>query len=263
MRSARASTVLLDSLVEAADRLASMIETIDNAKAPALGDWSIGDVAAHVSHALAGDTMLLNAGDASSGFPLTGGMTRDAIAQLNATMLEADPERVPRRLAERIRVAGEDLKGAASALDNEAMRAWLEGIELPVSVIAAHALGEVVMHGYDIGRAASRPWNITEREALLILEGFWFRLMRAIGAAPQEGIGGVPGGVEIRLRGGDATRFDNDHATDCRITADPQAFLLFTYGRRGLLSSFARGRWAISGRRPWLTPRVLKTLRTP
>jgi hypothetical protein len=64
------------------------------------------------------------------------------------------------------------------------------------------------------------------------------------------------------LRGGPGYRISVDDAVaavtepgpkaDCRISADPVAFLLVGYGRTGQWGQIGRGKIAAGGRKPWL-----------
>ena len=50
---------------------------------------------------------------------------------------------------------------------------------------------------------------------------------------------------------------------DCRISSDPAAFLLITYGRTGLLRPVLSGRILVAGRRPWLGLSLPRPFRRP
>ena len=69
---------------------------------------------------------------------------------------------------------------------------------------------------------------------------------------------------ELRFRGGPRYRVAIDDGTaqvgaagptvDCKITADPAAFLLVGYGRVGQWGQVLRGRLVAGGRKLWLGP---------
>ncbi|MGH3848136.1 MAG: hypothetical protein ACRDRT_00220, partial [Pseudonocardiaceae bacterium] len=50
---------------------------------------------------------------------------------------------------------------------------------------------------------------------------------------------------------------------DCHISADPVAFLLVGYGRRGQWGPIATGKLLAWGRKPWLGPRFAALVRNP
>jgi hypothetical protein len=50
---------------------------------------------------------------------------------------------------------------------------------------------------------------------------------------------------------------------DCKISADPETFLLVGYGRIGLVRPAATGKLVAYGRKPWLGLSFKKLLRNP
>jgi hypothetical protein len=52
-------------------------------------------------------------------------------------------------------------------------------------------------------------------------------------------------------------------AIACRISADPAAHLLVTYGRAGPLGPALRGKITAGGRKPWLGLRLPRLFRQP
>src|SRR5207302_2749724 len=139
-------------------------------------------------------------------------------------------------LAERIRTGAERLAASASAHPAEKRLAWVGGVDLTASSIVGHALGETVIHGFDLARVVGRPWTITARDALLILEGFWFPLLASLPPSAPFFEGPVENALscDIHLRGGRKTRFVLDRGglrvedpsetpVDCLISAAPVA----------------------------------------
>ena len=98
-------------------------------------------------------------------------------------------------------------------------------------------LGEQLIHGHDIARAAGVPWPISQSDALLVADGA-VRVLpdyvrpagspgRAMSSSASARRRQVPAGDSGRHRGRDTAH----PPADCVITADPAAFLLCGYGR--------------------------------
>ena len=136
--------------------------------------------------------------------------------------------------------------------------------------MAALLLGEQLIHGLDISRAANIPWTISAADAFLVIPG-------VLTVAPQylrpQRAAGVHISFELRMRGGPSYRMAVDDGTavvtaagekaDCVITADPVAFLLLGYGRISQLSPVLRGQLRPGGRKPWLAMKFGTLLSSP
>ncbi len=105
------------------------MRSIPDASAPSVGSWTVGDVAAHLSHVFRADT------GAIAGRPVPEAtVTAAGMAELNAKLLAGDGERDPARLAGRIgTLAGEfdDIAAGSQAASVD----WLQGTRLPASVL--------------------------------------------------------------------------------------------------------------------------------
>jgi hypothetical protein len=122
-------------------------------------------------------------------------------------------------------------------------------------------LGELLIHGYDVAATTSRVWPITGSQAIAVVEGL-------LPIFPLVYDGSATGGrsidFDVRLRGRSRgigfhcspegiTISDGspDRAT-VRISADPAAWLLVGYERRGQLWGAITGKIVAWGRQPWL-----------
>jgi hypothetical protein len=112
----------------------------------------------------------------------------------------------------------------------------------------------------------------------MILEGFLFPIIAALPPAAfaleARGAGDSGTRYEIRLCGGTgvtlvlgttgiAVEPHSSKPADCRISAEPVAFMLLAYRRIGRLRLILTRRLVVGGRRPWLAGRLVKALPSP
>ncbi|WP_160148939.1 maleylpyruvate isomerase N-terminal domain-containing protein [Amycolatopsis alkalitolerans] len=257
------------ALREVVPSLVALVRSVPDAGSTAIGTWTVGDTAAHLSHAFRFDT------DAAAGRPIPEAtVTTAGMAKLNAQLLAEDAERDPALLADRIRALAREFDGVVS---RAATVDWLQGVRLPPSAVACHLLEECLVHGHDIARATGRPWPIRRAHALLAIEGAAFPL---IGALPptafvnQQKAASFRGRFDLRLRGGGRTSmvFDRGSLTleagcagdaDAHICADPVALMLVFIGRQGIERPLLGGKLAAWGRRPWKLARMLSAISPP
>lgn len=192
-------------------------------------------------------------------------------AAVNARHLTEVPERDLSQLAGLLEDAAEAYLGAAAAADTEARIATPNGLIVDAPTMTSLLLGEQLIHGLDIARAAKSRWPIEGGDALAVVPA-------VLAIAPQYLRPGRAAGVhcsfELRMRGGARYRMvvDNGAAavgaaagqnSDCVITADPVAFLLLGYGRIPMWSPVVRGQLRAGGRKPWLAMKFATLLESP
>jgi Mycothiol maleylpyruvate isomerase N-terminal domain len=252
--------------------LVTLVRNVPDANSVSVGTWTVGDVAAHLSHVFRFDT------DALAGRPVPEAtVTPTGMAEVNAKMLAEDGERDPAVLADRIGTLVNEFDDVASR-SRAATVDWLQGVRLPPSAVACHLLEECLMHGHDIARVTGRPWPIRRHHALLAVEGGVLPLIAALPPTAflnQEKAGSFRARVELRLRGGGRTLLVFDRGSlrlyaagaardvDAHISADPPALMLVFTGRQGLWKPLLGGKLAAWGRRPWKLPRMLTVISPP
>lgn len=259
------------ALREVVPRLVTLVRNVPDAAAPAVGTWSAGDVAAHLSHVFRVDT------DAIAGRPLPpAAVTADGMAEFNAARLAEDGERDPDALADRIGALADEFDEVAARADAAAVH-WLQGVRLPPSVVAGHLLEECLTHGHDIATAARRPWRIRRAHALLAVESGALPLIAALppdAFLDEEKAGTFQARIEMRLRGGGRRTlvFDNGALTlteaavpdvDAHVCADPAALMLVFIGRQGIVKPVLEGKLVAWGRRPWRLATMLTVISPP
>jgi hypothetical protein len=256
----------------AVGRLGALLRSVDDPAAPALGQWSVAEVATHLSHAFAIVPALA--------LPEARPFLDDLWEQPAFTVgrVADDAERDLGVLADLIEVrAGEFLRATGTRAADDPCPWLVEGATVPLTVLTCHLLNEAVMHGYDIAKADRKPWSIDRAHAALILEGFLVPVFQALdpkALVNPDKVAGVRARYDIRLRG--ASRFSMVFAdaamtvegpstgkVDCHLSVDPAAFLLVAWGRISQWQAIPRGQLLAWGRRPWMGLRLRGLVRNP
>lgn len=265
----------------------ALLRSVRNPGAPGVGNWSLAEVAMHLSQAwiivpalaradpaaIAG--VVPGAGDMAGGSPL-----HDVWELGDATSLgvRSDAERDLSALAQRIEARAADYFASCAGAVADETRPWLvEGVRLPLRALTCHLLNETIVHGYDIARADGQRWGIERARAAAVIEGFLFPAIQALGPramVDQERAAGVRATFEVRIRGGGRHVFAFDDGSlsirapssarvDCHVSADPGALLLVAWGRRSQWAAIASGQLTAWGRKPWMAPRLRTLMRNP
>jgi hypothetical protein len=194
----------------------------------------------------------------------------DALSSTYAAYLESHSERDPRALAQRIEVAMAKYGEKARSMQADELVPWHGGVMISVATLSCVALGEALVHGWDIAEAEGRSWPIDRMDATLVLRGMGHVVEHFLTAEGKK----ADVSYRITLRGdGPLTfRFSNGSLevssfdvgpVDCKISADPAAFVLVGYGRIGLAKPVAAGKLVAYGRKPWVGLSFKKLLRNP
>jgi hypothetical protein len=269
----RAYGPTLDALRDAVARSADLWRQTDKPDAPAPGlTWTAAETAAHVIGDLRDYTQALTRH--ANGYMTHPNRPTESpsrlSAKVNARHLEEVPERNLHRLADMLEGAADAYLDVAAAADPSVEIATPNGLLIGPATMATLLLGEQLIHGLDISRAARIPWTIAAADAFLVIPG-------VLSVAPQylrpQRAAGVHISFELRMRGGPSYRLAVDDGTavitaagekaDCVITADPVAFLLLGYGRVSQLSPVLRGQLRPGGRKPWLAMKFGTLLSSP
>jgi hypothetical protein len=254
-----------------ARRAAALVRSVPDPSAPALGSWDAGGLAAHITHVFEVDLDLVN--EVPS--PLT---DLDDLAELTQSRVRDDAAYDLETLATRIETAAAAFLAVTAKVDGHAPRDWMGGARVSASVLACHIVSECVVHGFDLGKAAGRPWSVEREHASLAFQGFMCPMYRALGrpmyAVHQERAGGLRATYDIRIRGGGRQFFvfadggltiedPSGRRVDCHLWIDPRALMLLAWHRIGLAPPLLKGQILAWGRRPWLAPRLPGLIRTP
>lgn len=266
------------ALAEASARLPELLRAVPDPTRPALGDWRIAEVVAHLSHAWLAIPPLA-AGDlagVSAALPPPRGVAfgtasgsvianPEELAALTQGLVDSDPERDLAVLGDRIAAAAKAFCEDFDAGDGRP-RPWLvEGLAATPSMFAGHLLNETLVHGYDLARASGVRWPVENRHAALVVRGFLFPLLEAIAAA--RGGNGPSWTLRLHLAGEQPLDLRYTQAglavcraqgrVDAHLWSHPAALLLLIWNRRSLRSIMMDRQMMLWGRRPWIARRLL------
>ena len=263
------------ALAEAVARTAQLWRGIADSAVPVPGlTWTAGQTAAHMvadmreyTEAL---TRYVNGDDAAINIP--DGSPARARTAVNDQHLINVSERDLHRLADMLEEAATSYLAVASAIDTAERVEILtaDGLVLEPAVMTCLLLGEQLVHGLDIARAAHRSWSIGREDALLVIPAVLSLAPKYLRPSRTKNLNIS---FELRIRGARRYRMaitDDAGAVtvageraDCVITADPVAFLLVGGGRVRQLPVLLRGKLRAGGRKPWLAAKFGSLLATP
>ena len=251
------SYLTLSSSLEAHERatgqFCSLLRTAPDGtlKVPHL-TWTIGETGAHVLGLMRLYPEML-AGVSSGWRSLSVGATE------NARLLADTPEREPQEIADAIDVAAPKLREAFAAYTDE-LATWHAGLRIPPAAIVGILTGDMFVHSWDMATALGGTWTINPPDACLSVAAAVPILTHFVDEEAAQGFSATYG---LQLRGGPAftLEFADGHLTalegraphaDCRMSAEPVAYLLTAYGRVPVWRPAIRGQLVSYGRRPWL-----------
>ncbi len=258
------------ALAAAAQHTAELLRSAGDGSTALRGsEWNVGEVAAHLVVVLRGFTYA--ARDeldlVTPHIPPRAANFRDRLTAVTSSTLALVPDRRPPVLAGSVVDAVDDFLAATTSRsgDERIRTPWYGGdASLSLSVATCLLLGEQLVHGYDIARTIRRPWAISTEEALLLIPVL--QTMMPLAVRP-DAARRAPALYEIEIRGGPSFLVNvgdgvvaidppDSRRPECRITADPVAFVLLAYGRLNHWRLAATGKIVSSGRKPWLAPRL-------
>jgi uncharacterized protein (TIGR03083 family) len=268
------------SVKETGDRFAEMVSSARDPQAKVTTSWSVAVTAAHVTAVAWLDAALLRPDEVPPPIPdladrLTA-TTVDGINDLNDVALHHFTERQPKALADLLRDYVARILDSSEGRDPAEPITWVGGAQLPLIGLFAHLLNEMLIHGYDIARVTGTQWTISPRDAGQFFEQFIVGLARNGTGRLLDG-GGTPRDrrvaveflsdhttpVTLVLRNGRVTAEPPGHDIDVRVSFDPVTFNLMMFGRVGKPRAVLTRKVVVGGRRPWLLPVFLRTVRVP
>jgi hypothetical protein len=263
-----------------ADRFADLLSSAGETRAPAIGTWSVAETAAHVATVAWLYTFMV--APQHPPFPIPGladrirNTTTANLAELNEVTLAHLTERSLPALGVRLRADVDHILRASDGLDPRQRIAWLGDARLSVASVLAHLLNELLIHGRDIARATRARWVYPPQDAAMALELFLFGLLNGDAGrliSRNERVRHRDVTVEVRsrhttpvllvLNDGRLSVEPTGRAVDAHVLLDPAAFMLMLFGRVGRTRTALCAKMLVWGRRPWLLPALLGTVRMP
>jgi putative sterol carrier protein len=266
------------ALAAAVAHSAQLWRSVTDPAAPVPGlAWTAGQTAAHVVGDMREYTEALTRhvhGDHAA-LSIPDGSPARARTTVNDRHLTDVSERDLRRLADMLEETAANYLAVAAdveAIDpsEHAAIVTADGLVLEPAVMTCLLLGEQLVHGLDIARAAHQPWSIGRDDALLVIPAVLSLAPKYLRRSRTKDL---DISFEIRMRGGCRYRLAIANGTgvvtvageraDCVITADPVTFLLIGMGRVPQLPQLLRGRLRAGGRKPWLAGKLGTLLASP
>jgi len=259
--------------------LVEMLASVPDPTKPAVGDWSIGETAAHLCTVTAIDALVAAGIRAPSHLgPVVDRATTVSlgeVADMNALTLECEPERDAHRLAARIDAHVDAIQAAAADVRWDASVHWLGGLTATPAGVLGHLIAEMLVHGFDIARAAGLRYPMSPDAARTFFETFLVDVLESPEIAAFGAGRGASASLswEVRLRGSVPVAFEvadgvirARQATgrvDVRISAEPIAMLLLMFNRLSPARAALTGGVRLAGRRPWRVRRLMTLMTMP
>ncbi|MEV5573203.1 maleylpyruvate isomerase N-terminal domain-containing protein [Spirillospora sp. NPDC052269] len=268
------------SLHETGERFAALVTSAPDPSALATDTWTIADTVAHVTAIAWMDAVLIGPDAPPAPVPdlieRLPDMTVDGVHAFNVVVLDAFAERDVKALLDRLAECLRFMLDRTTGRDPSETVSWIGGARLPIAGLVGHMINELLLHGHDIAASLGRPWEIPSRDASYFFGEFIVGMASNGVGALLDG-GGAPRArpitvefrsahtdpVVLRLQNGEITAHEPDGTPDVRVTFDPAAFNLMMFGRMSKPRAALTRKVVIGGRRPWLLPVFLKTVRVP
>lgn len=228
-------------------------------------EWTVGDLVLHLAQGVevAGG---LQEGKPS---PFTD-MLR--IAETNARLLTEDSERNIDLLARRFVSGFRAMEKRFREMPDDFVVPFHAGNAFSPPQAMVMMSSELLIHGWDLAQVTGEPYVIDPQDACRIMYTITPLMPEMI---VEDVARGFVATYEICLRGGECLRlhFDDGELSvshvdpggpaDCRVDADPVAFLLMGYGRGSQLMPILTGKIRAVGRKPWLAGKFGQLVQSP
>lgn len=233
-------------------RLATILRSGPDPDAPAIGTWTLADVANHLASGVENYALWLQGLDAPDIDEIKN------MSQWNIETVGALPPADLPELAERIEAATFQFIQAAGDKPTGSYVRWYAGNRIPVDVAVCMRLIEAAVHGLDIAAAAKARWDIGSDDARIMSYGLAYIGPYFVDEKKVD----FEGTLRMRIRGGaDLYYIVQDRrlevATagprpDWHLSVDPPAWVLVSTGRTSQWSAALRGKIIGWGRKPLL-----------
>ena len=241
-----------------AERVATLMESATDGGARVVGadsTWTVLDLVRHMSLLPEVYTAASHEG------PLAMSPSAEAMAATNAKTLTMADDRTLEDIPGIFRTQVTVLLEHLLASDPDVAMQFHGHITLTPGELGGIAIGEWLVHGWELAKTVGAPWAVDPAHACLVIAAMNAVLPTWLDA---EAAAGHSGRYEYRLRGTGRcvqwTFTDGALATrppegtrfrpDTIVWAEPSALLLYNYQRTGVWSNAVRGALIAGGRRP-------------
>jgi hypothetical protein len=263
-----------------AERFCELVSAIPDPGTSATAKWSVADTTAHVTTVAFLNTMLLQA--APNQFDMPGlteaiaATTVEGVHSLNDQVMAHFTERDAGKLIAMLRDHINLMLAASESHDPAETFSWLGAARLPLAGMFAHMVNELLIHGNDIASAVKVPWEMPAHDAALFFDLFYVGLV-------SSNTGRLLDGSKRPLRRRITVDFRSPYTTpvtfvvrngmvsaqppgqdvDATVRFDPATLNMMMFGRISRSRAVLTRKIIITGRRPWLMPAFLRTVRLP
>lgn len=268
------------ALKETGDRFAALVTSVPDPAVMATKEWSVAEAAAHVVFISRIYTALARAD--GTPLPIEGldpaiaSVTIETVGLLNDISLERFTDRDLTLLAAQLRDDIAEILRVTDNADPSTPVTWLGRSVVPIGGLFAHLVNEMLLHGWDIATATGVRWPIPSRHAALFFDLFLLGMLRNDTGDLLDRPGPVsPRRIAVRFhsrhttparlvaQAGRITAEPPGPGTDAHIAFDPATLNLMLFGRISQPRAVLTGGLVAWGRRPWLLPEFLRTVRVP
>jgi uncharacterized protein (TIGR03083 family) len=257
---------LRERIALAGQRFDRLIRAADPLAKPPGRDWTVQQIAAHVL------TLGHRYRQLARGVDYSYAADARSIADINQAELVAAMAPVS-ELADELRTVSEELDSFFDATSDDRPTIPFHAFGFMSGITAqTNWLGELLLHGEDIAKAAGAQWQLSERDMLLILRGA--REMTPLYLRP-----GVSADTDIcvafEIRGarrylihihrGTAQMRERrpDDRPDAVLRVPASTLTQLLYQRIGPLTAVRRGLRIVGGRRPWMALKLVSYFERP
>jgi uncharacterized protein (TIGR03083 family) len=268
------------SLRTTTERFGELLTSAPDPATTASAGWSVTDIAAHLVTVAWLETTLM--GIAADPFPMPGlteaiaATTVDEVHGFNDRVMSYFTERDVAKLAIMLHDQVDLMLTASQSRDPGETFPWLGGARPTLAGILAHMVNELLIHGNDIARTIRVPWPMPAQDAAFFFELFFVPLASGQtgqlldgGKRPRkrriavEFRSGYTNPITIVVRDGGCTAEPAGQGADATVWFDPVTLNMMLFGRISRSRAILTRKIVLGGRRPWLIPAFLRTVRCP
>jgi hypothetical protein len=269
-----------ESVRTTAGRFCELVSAIPDPGTSVTVTWSLADLTAHVTTIAFLNTMLLEAAEIPFQMPrLTEAIAATRVEDvhgLNDQVMSYFTERDMGQLTGLLRHHVDLMLTASQSRDPAETFSWLGAARLPLAGMFAHMVNELLIHGNDVARAVKVPWAMPPEDAALFFDLFYVGLVSGNSGRLLEDSkrplkrriavefrSGYTSPVTFVVRNGKVSAEPPGPGADATVRFDPATLNMMMFGRISRPRAVLTRKIIIGGRRPWLMPAFLRTVRLP